>query len=774
MNQTSSTCAASRCEANSAKPPLTWDFPLPRTHAGVLLGNGAQGLMVWGDDTLNITIARAGFWDHRGGREFTVKATFAEVRRLVELGDETGVKALFAPPAVNSGGNRPDRPQQYGGGRLVLRFPDGLVPKFARLNIGRGILEITLRNKAGDSASVRLNQAMQTEAAGELAWIESDAEGLLRRTEVILLPFWDTCRSSLADLGVSPPERWGDEVGGGFVQRLPEDEPLALAWRRGESGALVVATALGAQPEERVKTAVSQATRSCLDALRRDSDKWWTAYWRDVPSVELPDAELQHAYDYGVYKQAGLSTPGGVAATLQGPWMEEYQIPPWSNDYHFNINVQLVYGPCLPTNRAAHLNPLWDMVRKWLPELQANGERFFGAPGALMLPHAVDDRCRVIGTFWTGTIDHACTAWVALMAWQHYRYTLDTKILEELAWPLLKGAFNGFHAMVERMATPDCKERWSLPVSVSPEYNGAGMDAWGRDASFQLAAFHRVAEALGEAATLLGRPADSRWAEAMVKLPPYTTWIPHDKAGAPQPTQARIALWEGQDLAVSHRHHSHLASIYPFASIDPFAPEHRNVVSASIQHWNATGSGMWTGWCVPWASILCARLGLADAALLWLKFWKQNFTNVGHGTLHNADFSGGTAWADGALSNPDFRRNADFARHEIMQMDAGMGAVMAILELLVQCRRDGIHLLPAIPKRWLSFKFDGVRTEGAFLVGADVCEGRVAEVRIHAEKGGRIRLFHSLGEQWSVDGHSAAGHVYEATLAVGQSVRLHR
>jgi len=36
-------------------------------------------------------------------------------------------------------------------------------------------------------------------------------------------------------------------------------------------------------------------------------------------------------------------------------------------------------------------------------------------------------------------------------------------------------------------------KRLSLPVSVSPEYNGSGMNAWGRDASFQLAAFHFLA-----------------------------------------------------------------------------------------------------------------------------------------------------------------------------------------------------------------------------------------------------------------------------------------
>ncbi len=45
-----------------------WNFPLPRTHTGMLQGNGTFGTMIWGaGSVLCITIGRADFWDHRGG-----------------------------------------------------------------------------------------------------------------------------------------------------------------------------------------------------------------------------------------------------------------------------------------------------------------------------------------------------------------------------------------------------------------------------------------------------------------------------------------------------------------------------------------------------------------------------------------------------------------------------------------------------------------------------------------------------------------------------------
>jgi hypothetical protein len=83
---------------------------------------------------------------------------------------------------------------------------------------------------------------------------------------------------------------------------------------------------------------------------------------------------------------------------------------------------------------------------------------------------------------------------------------------------------------------------------------------------------------------------------------------------------------------------------------------------------------------------------------------------------------------------------------EVMQMDATMGFLIAVTELLVQNRRDGIYVLPKLPRRWKTLSFDGIRTEGAFLVGATVENGKTVEVRVKSEKGGRLRLHPGFGE----------------------------
>jgi hypothetical protein len=695
---------------------LKWTFPLPRPHCGIALGNGIQGVLVWGDECLCLTVARAGFWDHRGGNAFTTSATFPKVRALLEANDESGIKELFARPPRDE--KTPQRPQQVGGGRIELHFPDGFKPKTGLLKRESGVLEIELQNDAGESRQVRIEMSMDD----EVSWIDGASGAKLR-----LRPSWEWTGEKLEEWDVPPPHVVEIEGGTGFVQELPNDDALALVVRK-QGERLFIATALGD-----VEDAAKEAVQRARDVPPTNSSFFWKRYWQDVPRVQLPDAELQHFWDIALWKQAGLTTPHGVAATLQGPWMEEYQLPPWSNDYHFNINAQMVYWPALATNRLEHFAPLWAMIREWMPVLRENGEKFFGREGALMLPHAVDDKCQVVGTFWAGTIDHACTAWVAQMAWLHYRYGLDETLLRDVAWPLLNGAFEGFWAMHEEK-----DGQYSLPISVSPEYRGSAMNAWGRDASFQLAAWHMIAQIMPDAARVLGEGIDPRWSEVEEKLPPYSL------------VNDRIGLWEGLELEESHRHHSHLASIWPFMSLDPFEAKHWKTVTRSIGFWNTMGAGQWTGWCIPWASVLCSRLELPDAAVTWMHWLLDNFTNEGYGTLHNADFPGAAAWTDGSF---EARRKPE--NNEVMQMDATMGFLIAVTELLVQNRHDGIYVLPKLPRRWKTLSFDGIRTEGAFLIGATVESGKTTEVRVRSEKGGRLRLSPGFGER--IDQEMTAG-----------------
>lgn len=666
---------------------LSWHFPLPRPYTGILLGNGTMGVMVWGGGhTLHLSIARNGFWDRRGGVPFATTIDYAEVRALLEADDIAGLRAKFTTPQQETGYRKPT---QLPGGRLEIDLSSDLIRASLHTDSGRLVVDLA------DGSSLVLRQSFTQS--------ELFLEGPIGA--VRLRPAWEWIGDRLAAGGVTPPRTWGDDQGGGFRQELPEDSALEIVWQRTESGLVVRDTSAPRDGEGHFSFADYRAR---------------------LPRVVLPDPALQRAWDYGVFKQAGMTPPHAPPATLQGPWMAETGIPPWSNDYHFNINLQMIYWPCLPTNRADHLWPVWRMLIGWLPELRRNAAAFFGAPDALMLPHAVDDRCHAIGNFWQGMIDQACTAWMAQMAWLHYRHTMDETLLRDIAWPLLRGAFEGFWAMCEE----DQQGCLSLPVSVSAEFGN-----WGRNASFQLAAFHMTAGLLQRAAKILDQEPDARWQIVRDRLPAATT-MKVAKVWGESELRPRIVLWEGQDLTESHRHHSHLAGIYPFCTLDPEDPSVRDLIRRSIEHWSATGPGQWVGWSMPWAAILWARCGYASAAVSLLRIWADVFTNEGGGTLHNADSPCYSSW----LHGPFFDGPDDVRSEDQMQMDAGFGVLQALVEIFVQQRGETLHILPSLPKQWRDFSFDGILCEGAFLAGATVVNGQLTEVRITSQRGGLIEV----------------------------------
>lgn len=694
--------------------PLAWTFPLPRPHTGIPLSNGTQGLLIWGEGCeLRITVSRLGFWDRRGGNPFLSKTTFTEVRRLLEAGDEEGLRQVFGQ---NDAHDAPTRPHQVGGGRLQLRFPETCTLQNAELDLDRGEAVIHLL-QAGQPHQLRVRMAVRQ----ELSWLTFSAD--CPQPEIHLLPSWHWTGEALASVGCAPPRTWADDRELGFVQTLPEDLPLAILASR-NPGRIVLATHVG----DRAETAARQLLGEDLTAQAAAAEAWWAGYWSEVPRVRLPDPVLQEMLDYGLYLQAACTPPQGLACTLQGALMEETRLPPWSNDYHFNINAQMIYTPALASNRLAHFDPLWELLRSWLPRLRESGAAFFGDPDALMLPHAVDDRCQVVGAFWTGSIDHACTAWMALLCWDCVRYGGDTNLLTTLAWPLLKGAFAGYWAMLE----PAEDGSLHLPVSVSPEYKGARMDAWGRDASFQLAAAHAVARALPRAAAWLQQPVDPRWEQLRTALPRACTGLQPSSAESPEFLEEQILLWEGQPLSASHRHHSHLAGLTPFRTLNPRDPEIRPLLQQSLRAWQYRGAGAWSGWSLPWAASLQAYAGQGEAAVFWLHAWKQLYTNEGRGSLHDGHYPG--------VTTLDSSNAWETPLAEIMQLDGRLGTLTAIFDLLLQEIDGELFLFPALPRAWPEVRVEGLLAPGGFLISATGNAREIRELEILASRSGPLVL----------------------------------
>ncbi len=741
---------------------LHWTFPLRRTHTGIPLGNGRTGLLVWGEgNRLRITIGRADLWDHRGGMPWTERQNYRDIRAALEAGDEAAIRALFQP-AHDAPAETPARPTVLPFGRMELELADGC-------RLTDGVLSIT-------DATVAVHYA-RGQASGSLQILlhpERDI-ALIRQTadvaRIVPVTSWDLMREKLERVGHGAPRQFTSEGLSGWFWPLPTDPGAYAAWTPVDDG-LALAVGRAGDYEEAQREARASLTRCEPSEVEEETIGWWRRYWRSVSRVNLPNTTLQEIHDYGLYLFAGLTNPGGVAATLQGPWIEEYDFPPWSSDYHFNINVQMCYSPAFRSGGFDHLRPLFDLVWSWRDSLRANARNFLGIDDGYMLPHAVDDRATCMGTFWTGTIDHACTAWVAQMMYDYADLAGNVEFLKDVALPFMRGTFAVYRAMME-----DNGAQLRLPVTVSPEYRGSRMDAWGANASFQLAAVHRLCENLLAATDAVGAEPDPRWRDVLSRLPAANV--------EGEPGNERIALWEGVDLEESHRHHSHLAGITPFDTIDPFDEVWRPVAERSLKHWISSGMGMWSGWCMSWASQLHSRVGNGEGAELLLELWRRVFTNEGRGSMHDAVMNGVTlmgappllpqASADHAAAEGDDAGGSSrksttgdiLARAERMQLDGAMGGVAAVQEMLLHSRRELVCVFPALPRSWQAASFERMRAPGGFEISGWFDRTKGWRVEVRATRAGQIRLLPPSGAyEWESAEQSGTG-AGELALTMG-------
>ncbi len=659
---------------------VEWEFPrLDSCHEGLPFSDGRTGVLVWGGgDTINMTVGRADLWDHRGGYPWLATQSYTNIVELVRADRRQDLFSLFkkvTPPG------EPRNPLMLPLGRVLVKVP-GKTLKCGTLDTKTGIGQLTFSD--GTSAEIVMPKANRVLAInfGEKCPVE-----------VTCMPATDHekfYQKHMAPLSFKKAVKRAD----GFDWELPADKSVSLDCIV-RNGILVLATNRGGRDYRAQKV----AEKMTFATLRDASANQWKAFWAKGARVRVPDAEIQEIFDYGMYRFGAMTDPDGVPAGLQGPWLEDNSFVPWNGDYHFNINVQECYSPAYRGGHFEHLMPLFKMILSWRALLRENARQFVGIQDGYVLPHSVDDRGVCIGGFWTGTIDHASTMWVASLMMRYVRYSGDVAFLKSDAYDFMCGAMNVSCAMI----TEDASGNLSLPLGPSPEWGGMDVQAAvGRNSSFQLAAIHRLVKDLMDAEKLLGKPVDPRWVKIAERLPKYSA---DELTG--------ICLFENRPFTETHRHHSHLAGLYPFDIIPTATEADRKVLQKSYDHWVHMGMGFWSGWCVPWASILHTHMGSAEASVFTLRMWKTFFNNPGHGSLHDA-FHPGVSMMMG--------------RPRIMQMDGQCAAVTAVMEMMAHETNGKLEFFKGCPATWKDVSFenlalsDGTRVNGRRLNGKIVIE----------------------------------------------------
>ena len=214
----------------------------------------------------------------------------------------------------------------------------------------------------------------------------------------------------------------------------------------------------------------------------------------------------------------------------------------------------------------------------------------------------------------------------------------------------------------------------------------------------------------------LNDPDSTRWQSVLERLTP----LPINEHG--------LMITPDEGYNFSHRHYSHLLSLYPLHTINPDqGPEAEALFRSSVDRWQSLDSAL-ASYSYTGAASMYATLGEGDRALDKLDGMLEvgvgpALAKIAKGEKDREPKKVGVLW------------NTMYAEGGGPVIETPLSVVESMGYLLIQSWGDCLRVFPAVPARWPDVVFHDLRAEGAFLVSAERKEGATQWIRIQSLAG---------------------------------------